>query len=89
MRILLIGNSGTISNDKGGQTTKLRLYKKKIEEENFELSYVDLEKFTHNPFYTLRQIKKQIKICDRIVLISGERACRLLIPFINKKNRKF
>lgn len=87
MKILLIGNSGSLSNDKGGQTTKFRLYKKKILDEGFELSVVDLERFFKSPFSILRTIKKEIKSCDRIVLISGERACKLLIPFINKCNK--
>ena len=87
MKILLIGNSGSLSNDKGGQTTKFRLYKKKILDEGFELSVVDLERFFKSPFSILRKIKKEISNCDRIVLISGERACKLLIPFINKCNK--
>lgn len=45
MKICLIGNSGVRSNDKGGQTTKLRLYKKKIVDEGFDLTFVDLENF--------------------------------------------
>lgn len=86
-KILLIGNSGRLSNDKGGQTTKLRLYKEKIESEGCELLFVDLENFFHKPFSILQRIKRLIKICDRIVLISGERACKLLIPYINKHNK--
>lgn len=86
MKILLIGNSGSLSNDKGGQTTKFRLYKKKILDEGFELSVVDLERFFKTPFSILRKIKNEIKNSNRIVLISGERACKLLIPFINKCN---
>lgn len=89
MKILLIGNSGIINNYKDGQTTKLRLYKKTMEQEGIDIVFIDLERFFHNPFSILRQIKKQIKICDQIVLISGERACKLLIPFINKHNKKY
>lgn len=89
MKILLIGNSGIINNYKDGQTTKLRLYKKTMEQEGIDIVFIDLERFFHNPFSILRQIKKQIKICDRIVLISGERACKLLIPYINKYNKKY
>lgn len=89
MRILLIGNSGQLSNDKGGQTTKLRLYKELMSIEGCDITFIDLERFFHKPFSILRQIKKQIRVCDRIVLISGERACKLLIPFINKHNKKY
>lgn len=89
MKILLIGNSGIINNYKDGQTTKLRLYKKTMEQEGIDIVFIDLERFFHNPFSVLRQIKKNIRICDRIVLISGERACKLLIPFINRHNKKY
>ncbi len=88
MKILLIGNSGIKTNDTGGQTTKLRLYKEKIVSEGCELIFVDLENFFHKPFHILLNIKKGIKDCDRIVLVSGERACKLLIPFINHWNKK-
>lgn len=88
MKILLIGNSGAIKKDKGGQTTKLRLYKKKMEDEGASVTFIDLERFIFKPFSILLKIKKAIKTCDRIVLISGERACRLLIPFINLNNKK-
>lgn len=89
MKICLIGNSGILSQDKGGQTTKLRLYMKKIEDEGFELFFVDLERFFHHPFSIFRKIKKGIKECNRIVLLSGERACKLLIPYINRINKKY
>ena len=87
MKILLIGNSGIKSNDTGGQTTKLRLYKEKIVAEGCELIFVDLENFFRKPFRIFKDIKTGIKACDRIVLISGERACKLLIPFINRHNK--
>lgn len=89
MRICLIGNSGYLSNDKGGQTTKLRLYKKKIEDEGFDLFFVDLERFFHRFLNVFKEIKQGVKACDRIVLISGERACRLFVPYINKLNKKY
>lgn len=89
MKILLIGNSGLAAKLCDGQTTKLRIFKQKMIDEGCEVIHVDLENFFHHPFSILRKIKKQIRLCDRIVLISGERACRLLIPFINKKNKRF
>ena len=89
MKVLLIGNSGIKSNDTGGQTTKLRLYKEKILSEGCELIFIDLENFFQKPFRILASIKKGIQNCDRIVLVSGERACKLLIPFINRWNKKY
>ena len=86
--ILLIGNSGLKSNDKGGQTTKLRLYQKKMIDEGFVVNLVDLENFHKHPFKVLTAINDGLKTCRRVVLISGERACRLLIPFIISRNRR-
>ena len=87
MKILLIGNSGIKTKDKGGQTAKLRLYKKKMEDEGVDVLFVDLEHFFRKAFSTFFKIKKLIKECDRIVLVSGHRACRLFIPFINRINK--
>lgn len=87
--ICLIGNSGTKHNDLGGQTTKVRLYMQKIKDEGFDLTFVELENFTRRPFSTLIKIKKAIKQCDRIVLISASRGCKYLIPYINWVNKKY
>ena len=89
MKILLIGNSGLASKLCDGQTTKFRMYKQKLVDEGCEVVHIDLENFFHHPFSILINIKKQIKLCDRIVLVSGERACRLLIPYINRINKRF
>ena len=87
--ICLIGNSGLHKHGVDGQTEKVRLYLKKIKDEGYEVCFIDLEFFTRRPFSTLHKIKKAIKECDRIVLITAERGCRILIPFINKINKKY
>ena len=88
-RILLIGNSGLKHHGKDGQTVKVRLYLKKIQDEGFDVSFIDLENFKRRPFFILQKIKKGIKNCDRIVLISAKRGCKFLIPFISKHNKKY
>jgi len=88
-RILLIGNSGLHNHAEDGQTIKVRLYLKKIKDEGFKVTFVDLENFIKHPFSLLSKIKKGIKECDRIVLISAERGCKFLIPFINRINKKY
>ena len=89
LKICLIGNSGLLKQDKGGQTTKVRLFAKKIKEESCELFFVDLEKFKTNPFNILKKIKEGVATCDRIVLITSTNGCRFLIPYINHLNKKF
>ena len=87
--ILLIGNSGVKYHGIDGQTAKVRLYLKKIRDEGFNVDFIDLEDFIKRPISILLKIKKGIKKCDRIVLISASRGCKFLIPFINKNNKKY
>ena len=87
-KICLIGNSGRKSGGMDGQTSKVRLYLKKIKDEGFDVFFVDLESFSKRPLRVLLEIKKAIKTCNRVILISAERGCRLLIPFINFFNKK-
>lgn len=87
--ICLIGNSGIKKHGLDGQTVKVRLYLKKIKDEGFEVDFIDLENFSRHPFLILRRIKKAIKQCDRIVLITAERGSKVLIPYINKINKKY
>ena len=87
-KILLIGNSGLKHNGLDGQTVKVRLYLKKIKDEGFDVDFIDLENFSRHPFSILRRIKRAIRQCDRIVLITAERGSKILIPYINRINRK-
>ena len=88
-KILLIGNSGLKHHGEDGQTVKVRLYLKKMQDEGFEVQYVDLEGFSKHIFSILSKIRKGIKVCDRIVLISAMRGCKYLIPYINRHNKKY
>jgi len=88
-KILLIGNKGLKANINDGQTIKVRLYMKKIQDEGFDIDFIDLENFTKKPIRVLRKIKKAIPLCDRIVLITAERGTKLLVPLINKWNKKY
>ncbi len=88
-RILLIGNSGNKKHGTDGQTVKVRLYYKKIKDEGFDVDFVDLENFSKKPIRTLLSIKKYLKTCSRIVLLTAERGSKILIPFINFINRKY
>lgn len=88
-KICLIGNSGSISKSNDGQVTKVRIFKKKIVDEGYDLFFVDLELIFKNPFKILHSIKKGIKECDEIILLTAERGCKILIPFINKLNKHF
>lgn len=88
-KILLIGNSGLRKNQIDGQTTKVRLYLKKIKDEGYDVNFVDLELFFKKPISTFIAIKKGIKTCDRIVLLTATRGCKILIPYINFCNKKF
>ena len=87
-KILLIGNSGLKHHSEDGQTIKVRLYLKKMLDEGFEVQFVDLEGFLKHAFTILGKIRRGIKDCNRIVLLSAERGCKYLIPYINRHNKK-
>ena len=87
-KICLIGNSGIKHHGVDGQTVKVRLYLKKIQDEGFEVFFVDLEDFMKHPFSTFYKIKKGVKECDRVVLITAQRGLKILIPYINNIKRK-
>lgn len=86
--ICLIGNSGLKKHGIDGQTAKVRLYLKKIVDENHDVNFIDLESFFKHPLSILKNIKNGIKKCDRVVLMSAERGCKILIPFINMVNKR-
>ena len=88
-KILLIGNSGLKHHGQDGQTVKVRLYLKKMLDEGFEVQFVDLEDFLKHIFTILSKIRKGIKECDRIVLLSANRGCKYLIPYINRHNKEY
>lgn len=87
-KILLIGNSGMQKKETNGQTIKVCLYLKKIKDEGFDVSFVDLEKFSKQPISTILAIKKGMLNADRIVLMTAERGIKILLPFINKVNKR-
>ena len=87
--ICLIGNSGLSKHGIDGQTAKVRLYLKKLKDEGFEVFFIDLENFIKRPISILLKIKKAVKECSRIILISAERGCKILIPYINWLNKKY
>ena len=86
--ILLIGNTGK-NKTLNGQTVKVRLYRDTLLKEKVPFKFIELNDFSHHPFSILIKIAKEIKRCDRIVLITAQRGTRLLIPFINFINKKY
>lgn len=88
-KVCLIGNSGINKHLLDGQTTKVRLYLSVLKQEHCDVLFIDLENFIHHALTILNQIRKAVHCCDRIVLISAERGCKILIPYINFLNRRF
>ncbi len=86
-KILLIGNISSKQSEADGQRIKTSLYYKKMIDEGFEVFFVNLKSFKVRFIFILLSIKKYIKKCDRIVLLSGPKGSRYLIPFINKNNK--
>lgn len=89
MKICLIGNNGFGKPVFDGQRIKVRTYKNVLESEGFDVHFIELDKPAKRLFKILSEIKKGIKECDVIVLITSDNGERILIPFINRLNRKY
>ena len=87
-KVLLIGNSGR-NKTLNGQTIKVRLYRDLLIKEKINFIFIDLKDFSRKPLSTLRNIKKSIADCERIVLLTAQRGVKILIPFINACNKKY
>ncbi len=88
-KICLIGNNGFGKPVFDGQRVKVRTYKNVLESEGFDVHFVELEQPLKRILTIFSQIKKEIKRCDVIVLITSDNGERLLIPYINRINKKY
>lgn len=88
-KICLIGNNKFGADVYDGQRLKVRTYKSVLEQEGFDVTFVELENAKIRLFKILREIKKGIKNCDVVVLITSDNGEKILIPYINKINKKY
>ncbi len=88
-KICLIGNNGFGAPVFDGQRIKVRTYKNVFESEGFDVHLVELDRPLKRLFKIFSQIKKEIKECDVVVLITSDNGERLLIPYINRINKKY
>ena len=88
-RICLIGNNGFGKPVFDGQRIKVRTYKNVLESEGFDVHMVELDKPAKRIFKIFSQVKKGIKECDIIILITSDNGERILIPYINRINKKY
>ena len=89
MKICLIGNNGFGAPVFDGQRIKVRTYKNVLESEGFDVRLVELDKPLKRIFTIFSQIKRGIKECDVVVLITSDNGERVLIPYINRINKKY
>lgn len=87
--VCLIGNNAFGKPVFDGQRIKVRTYKRCLEQEGFKVVFVELDNPLKRIFTILSDIKKAIKKCEIIVLITSDNGERILIPFINKINKKY
>lgn len=88
-KICLIGNNGFGKPVFDGQRIKVRTYKTVLESEGFNVELIELDKPLRNLLGIFSKIKKGIKANDIIVLIASDNGERVLIPYINRINRKY
>lgn len=87
--VCLIGNNAFGKPVFDGQRIKVRTYKTCLEQEGFHIDFVELDNPLKRFFKILKEIKRGVKKCDTIVLITSDNGEKVLIPFINKVNKKY
>ena len=88
-RICLIGNNAFGKPVFDGQRIKVRTYLNVLKKEGFDVDLIDLDKPFFRLFKIFRAIKKGLIKDDTIILISSDRGERLLVPYINRLNKKY
>lgn len=90
MKIVIIGNK-TAPNGlpiADGGRIRTALYYKKLQEEGFDVSFVELQGWKKRIFSLVFQIKKAIKDNDVVLLMSGPRSSRYLVKLCAIFNKK-
>lgn len=87
-RICLIGNNGFGKPVFDGQRIKVRTYKNVLESEGFEVNLVELDKPLKRLFKIFSNIKRGIRNCDIVILITSDNGEKILVPYINRLNKK-
>ena len=87
-KVLLIGNSGDGKDVRDGGSIKVVLYKKCLEKSGNTVELVNLLNWKKHPFSLIGQIKQGIKNNDVILIMGGPNGSRVLIPLINRLNKK-
>ncbi len=72
-----------------GQSAKVRIYFDKLTSEGYKTSLIDLSYVRRKPFSIFHKIKKSLKDNDVIILLTASNGARILIPFINRINKKY
>jgi len=88
-KILIIGNIGNPFEEAfDGGAIKTRLFIKILKREGYDVDLVNLFLWKKHPLSLLYRIKKNIKKCDRVIIMAGPNGCRVLLPLINKMAKK-
>ena len=72
-KICLIGNAGRGKMATDGQRIKVQTYQKVLAKEGFEVFFVELDNSKLRLLKILSDIKKNIRICDIVILITSDK----------------
>lgn len=71
-----------------GGRLKVFLYEKKLKDEGFDVTLIDLYHWFYHPLKLILRIKKGVKTNDIILTMGGPKGCRPLIKLVNRFNKK-
>lgn len=87
-RITIIGNNQNGRELSDGGCIKIRLYKKLLNENGYEVNLIDLSGWKFRMLTILGQINKAVKNGDKIIVMAGPNGCRYILPFVVKLSKK-
>ncbi len=88
IKICFIGNDGGERDTYDGQTLKIRLYKRVLDDEGIPYRFINLYHWKKHLLSVISNIKKAVNECDSIFLMAGANGCRKILPIINSFNRR-
>ena len=87
-KVTIIANYGSEGEVSDGGRIKVRLYANLLKKNGIQVNIIDLDGWKYKILQTISKIRRAIKNEDVIVIMAGPKGCRVIIPLVNRLNKK-
>ena len=88
MKVFIIGNNASGEKISDGGRIKIRLYASLLAKCSYLVEIIDLDGWKLKILKQQKKIKAAVKEKSIILIMAGPNGCRLIIPFVNRINKK-